>query len=180
MGLWPLAGLAAIGLLALVTTFLKTGVVSGKVTRTINLSTQGMLTGQKDVPVAGTPVSLYTPDGNTELYRTTSDSGGHYMINGPTIGEYKLFAHDTEPQRGSGQWVSDTVRVASHLSGEGLGTSNLTLPTYREDTGSVFLDEAPGGGAPASPGGAAGTGGGTQGQMQRMLNDATGGAAATP
>ncbi|MCE5217001.1 hypothetical protein LLH03_08220 [bacterium] len=187
--LLPGTGFHATGVLLLagagmcVGAFLNTGVVSGKATRTISQITAGMMTGQKEVPVPGIPVLLCAADGKTRLYESKTDENGTYVFNGPRPGTYVLFAKDTEPDRGSGQWVRQQVTAHSHMSGQGIGVANIALPGFRETTVSPFL-EAPapsGSGAAPTPStpspsqGAGSTGGGTQGQMERLLKDATGG-----
>lgn len=187
--LLPGTGFHAAGILVLagagmcVGAFLNTGVVSGKATRTISQITAGMMTGQKEVPVPGIPVLLCAADGKTRLYESKTDENGTYVFNGPRPGTYVLFADDTEPDRGSGQWVRQQVKAQSHMSGQGIGSGNIAMPGARETTVSPFLEApvpsgsgaAPAPSAPSPSQGAGSTGGGTQGQMQRLLKDATGG-----
>lgn len=137
---WPVLGLVVLALLALGVAFLRTGVVSGTVTRPVNQITFGMMTGQKDEPVPGVPVVLTKLDGKTRLYETKANATGNYVFNGPAPGEYMLFVHDTEPKRGSGQWVSTRVRARAHLSGLGVGAGDISLPAYRDEQESPFLD----------------------------------------
>ncbi len=144
----PLApALAYFGLLLaiLAGAFLKTGVVSGTITRPVNLVTLGMMTGQKDEPVPDVPVVLASPDGKRRLYETRANATGNYVFNGPPPGSYSLFVQDTEPVRGTGDWVRSTVKAGSVLSGQGLGTGDVSLPAYSADQGSPFLDAPPSG-----------------------------------
>ncbi len=153
-------------------TFLRTGTVSGNATRPVNQITFGMMTGQQDEPVPGVPVILTRMDGEAQLYRTSTDSLGGYVFNGPPPGEYMLYVQDVQPDRGSGVWVNTKVKAGGMMSGQGLGTGDISLPTYRHDQGSPFLDKPPQGNDPASR--ATRTGGGTQGQMNRMIDEARG------
>lgn len=173
--MWAAGVWAGVGLLALAGTLLRIGVISGTATRTIDEITVGMMTGQKEVPVPGIPIILCMPDGKTRLYETITSSTGNYVFNGPRPGEYMLFGNDIEPERGSGQWVSVRVRAAGQLTGQGIGAGNISLPTYRLEQGSPFLDKAPAASAPAPPAPGSAGGGGTQGQMQRLLDGAMGG-----
>lgn len=137
---WAAAGLAVCGVVALGAAFMRTGVVSGTVTRPVQQITFGMMTAQKDVPVAGIPVVLATPDGKTRLYETKTGETGRYVFNGPRPGRYRLFAQDVEPGRGDGTWVSAEVTAHSHLSGLGVGAGGISLPAYRDEQASPFLD----------------------------------------
>lgn len=99
----PLApALAYCGLLLAILAglFVKTGVVSGTITRPVNMVTLGMMTGQKDEPVPDVPVVLASPDGKRRLYETRTNAAGNYVFNGPPPGSYSLFVQDTEPVRG--------------------------------------------------------------------------------
>lgn len=171
--LLPAVTFIVILVLALGGQFLRTGSVSGKASRPVNQVTLGMMTGQQDEPVPGVPVVLTRMDGKTRLYETRTNDAGNYVFNGPTPGEYMLFVEDVEPGRGSGEWVKSKVTAGALLSGVGLGTGNISLPTYRQETKSPFLDKAPTGPPAQDPASRADrTGGGTQGQMNRLLDDA--------
>jgi hypothetical protein len=181
-GLWAVLVWAVVGGCLLCGAFVQAGVVGGKVTRTVSVVVQGMTTAQKDVPVAGIEVVLCTADGKTRLYQTRTNADGDYCINGPRPGTYTLWAYDNEPGRGSGRWVSQRVQAHGHLTGQGLHAGNLTLPGYRDVQVRPFVEDegtsaapVPGTPATASPAGAGQTGGGTQGQMERLLKDAMGG-----
>ena len=173
---WLVAGLTACGIVVLGVAFLRTGTVSGTVTRPVHQITFGMMTAQKDVPVPGIPVVLTTPDGETRLYEAKTGDTGGYVLNGPRPGRYKLFAQDVERGRGDGAWVSVEVTVHSHLSGLGVGAGHISLPMYRDEQASPFLEAGGQGPLPDDPASrAARTGGGVQGQMRRQLDEATGG-----
>jgi len=151
----PLApALAYCGLLLAILAglFVKTGVVSGTITRPVNMVTLGMMTGQKDEPVPDVPVVLASPDGKRRLYETRTNAAGNYVFNGPPPGSYSLFVQDTEPVRGKGGWIQSTVKAGSVLSGQGLGMGDVSLPSYSADQGSPFLD-APSGGTDDPDGG---------------------------
>ena len=153
-GLMVAVAYIALGIGALALTFARTGVVSGKGTRTVTEVTMGMMTGQKDVPVPGIRVVLTTPDGKMRLYQTTTDHNGGYILNGPPPGEYMLFAHDTEPDRGTGVWVNTRVKAGAMFSGQGLGAGDFMVPGYRQESSSPFIDRPSGGsGSGLQPGG---------------------------
>lgn len=178
-GAWAAIAWVFLGVGLLCGAFLQAGVVAGKVTRTVSVVVEGMTTAQRDVPVPGIQVVLSTADGKIRLYQTRTNKDGGYCINGPRPGTYTLWAYDDEPGRGSGHWVSQRVRVHGHLTGQGLYAGNVTLPGYRDVQVKPFVEDegataAPSASAQAPAGGAGQTGGGTQGQVQRMLKDAMG------
>lgn len=148
---WAVTGLVLCGFVALAVAFLRTGAVSGIVTRPVQEITFGMVTALRHVPVPDIPVVLATPDGETRLYETKTGETGRYVFNGPRPGRYMLFVRDLEPGRGDGAWVSAQVTVHSHLSGRGLGAGAVSLPMHEQEQPSPFL-EAPGHGAPVLPG----------------------------
>lgn len=181
-GAWAAIVWVVLGLGMLCGAFLQAGVVAGKVTRTVDVVVEGMTTAQKEMPVGGIRVVLCTPDGKTRLYEARTNNDGGYCFNGPRPGTYTVWALDDEATRGSGRWVSQTVKAHGHLTGQGLYAGNVALPAYRDVQVNPFIGEGDSSGSTASsapaggrPGGAGQTGEGTQGQMQRLLNDAMGG-----
>lgn len=126
-------GIALLGVVAFVWTFLNLGSISGGVQREVITRVGGVTRSMDTVRVPGADVALLDNQTGTILYATKTNSGGRYHMGGAPIGEYMLRVRDPD----SPAIITEAVTLERSITG-GTRWQTIALPSQTRESGALF------------------------------------------